>query len=195
MPEFALKSQGDITSKREDTVQAIAMRSAGQRIYRMLYAALIASLFAGCVTWVPPFDNGAMTRINGLTSNSLAMHQSLIDTNLANRGDLFASTFSERWSEIEAQARVHLVFEQSRESNIGSIEAATELLGFWTASKQQYCKAVTDLHSSACGSLAARDKSAMSDIVLTHDRTTLEQILGAMIKAEEAKKLASNASR
>jgi len=35
----------------------------------------------------------------------------------------------------------------------------------------------------------------MSDFVLTRDRTTLEQILGAMIKAEEAKKLASNVSR
>jgi hypothetical protein len=35
----------------------------------------------------------------------------------------------------------------------------------------------------------------MADFVLKQDRTSLERILGAMVKAEEAKKLAGSGSK
>ena len=158
-------------------------------------AALVATLLAGCVTWVASYDKDGVDRITELSKSSLAVYQSLVDTKLANRGDAFSTKFAKNWSAVEIHTRVHLVFEQSREKNSGSIDAANQLLEFWAASKQQYCRAATDKDSEACGSSASSEEQAMSDFVLRRDRTTLERILGAMVKAEEAKKLATSVSK
>ena len=198
------------------------------RLYRTLFAGLLATLVAGCVTWVAPFDKDGLARITEISKSSLAVYQSLLDTKSEARGAAFTGKLAVSWAQVETQARVHLVFEQSREKNSGSIDAANELMGFWEQAKQNYCSAAKpDLaiaaslaasapassgpatgwsvqvpsasapivaENNACAGQGRGNKEAMVDFVLKQDRKVLERILGAMVKAEEAKKLAGGAT-
>jgi hypothetical protein len=79
------------------------------------------------------------------------------------------------------------------------------LLGFWDAAKKQYCLAAKKgapaaasqpaSNSDFCGDLAVDDARAMANLVLTEDRKNLSRILGSMVKAEEAKKIATGESK
>ena len=173
---------------------------------RAICAALLAAVaLVGCVTWVAPFDKEGVARINDLSKSSLAIYQALLDTKVAARGDEFSGKQAKSWADVETQIRVHLVFEQSRVKNGGSIDAAKELLGFWVDAKAQYCKAakrgVTPApgqpvpETDVCGELAVGDAGAIGNLVLTQDRVTLSRILGSMVKAEEAKKLAAGEAK
>lgn len=194
-------------------------------VHRTLFSALLGMLLAGCVTLVAPFDKDGLARITELSKSSLAVYQSLLDTKPHARGADFTGKLAKNWADIETQARVHIVFEHSREKNGGSIDAANQLLGFWEDAQKKYCRAAkpdpvtpgafapansspvagasvpgtaasvpTASGSNTCSGLGKADKEAMIDFVLKRDRVTLERILGSMVKAEEAKKLASGAT-
>lgn len=176
------------------------------RAARATCAAFLAALvLVGCVTWVAPYDKDGVARINELSKSSLAIYQALLDTKLASRVAEFSGKQAKSWADVETQIRVHQVFEQSRTKNAESIDAAKQLLEFWGAAKKQYCKAAAQPapptpgkpapETDICGELAVGDATAMANIVLDMDRTSLTRILGAMVKAEEAKKLATGESK
>ena len=182
--------------------------------------AIVAVMATGCQSLVPPFDQAGVARITDLSKKSLAVYQTLLDTRLEERGDALTGKVAKSWSEIEVETRVHLVFEQSREKNSGSVNAARQFLGFWEEAQKQYCRAaksdaaqtptpavggrtssalspestVPIAGSTLCAGKGVNDKKAMEDFILVQDRAALERILVAMVKAEEAKKLASSAS-
>jgi len=176
------------------------------RMVPAICAAFLAALaLAGCVTWVAPYDKDGVARINELSKSSLAIYQALLETKVASRGAEFSGKQAKAWADVETQIRVHQVFEQSRAKNDGSIAAANELLGFWEAAKKQYCKAAKKgapaatsqpaSDSEFCGDQAVDDAKAVANLVLTEDRKDLSRILGSMVKAEEAKKLATGESK
>lgn len=187
--------------------------------FRAVFAVLFAVLAAGCISLLPPFDQAGVSRITELSKKSLAVYQTLLDTKLEERGDVLVGKVAKSWVDMETETRVHLVFEQSREMNSGSIKAARELLAFWEDAQKKYCEAAkpdaakapaaaVDTQTSSasasasaanitptsgstlCAGTGRNEKEAMEDFVLKQDRTALERILGAMVKAEEAKKLA-----
>lgn len=185
---------------------------------------LVAFALAGCANLVSSFDQAGVTRITELSKKSLAVYQSLIDTKVGARPDALTGALTKMVSDLQTDIRVHLVFEEARDKNVGSIEAAKQLSGFWESALNRYCKATkpdtpttptstaggqstsatgpgTPAHgnssstSTLCAGKGVDDKGAMADFVLIQDRTALERILGAMVKAEEAKKLAGSKSK
>jgi hypothetical protein len=189
-----------------------------------LIALLFAAYAAGCVSLVPPFDQTGVTRITELSKKSLTVYQTLIDTKASARPDALLLEIAKTFADLQTDIRVHLVFEQARENNSGSIDAAKQLASFWENALSRYCKATTpDVAptlkstgsrqatsataadnpasgppasiSKLCAGKGVNDTQAMVDFVLIQDRASVERILGAMVKAEEAKKLAVSASK
>jgi hypothetical protein len=173
---------------------------------------------------VPPFDQAGVIRITELSKKSLSVYETLLDAKVGARPDALTGSLAKSVGDLQTEIRVHLVFERAREKNFGSIAAAKELFEFWEAALNRYCTATKpeappkpattsegqassalapgsaasappSSSSTLCAGKGSNSADAMDDFVLKQDRTSLERILGAMVKAEEAKKLAGSASR
>ncbi len=191
---------------------------------RAWLALLVAVAVAGCASYVPPFDQAGVTRITELSKKSLSVYQTLLDAKVGARPDALTGSLAKSVGDLQTEIRVHLVFEQAREKNSGSIAAAKELSEFWEAALNRYCTATKpeapptppttsvgqapsapapgsgasappSTSSTLCAGRGGNSADAMADFVLKQDRTSLERILGAMVKAEEAKKLAGSGSK
>lgn len=148
--------------------------SVGRPFAALLWPVLLVLSLAGCASFSPPYDQASRDRVTAISEQVLGLYQALLSTP-PDRRRAEAAALQPRFDEIETAVRVHILLERARPDNEASVFQAEILLRKLAEYRARYLGGNPEFLSSA---------------VVAIDRTTLEDILVAMLAGEDAKKLA-----